>query len=679
MSCRPQIWGCHRRQFVVPTPLVVFRGVMLAVLCLGPAVADEGSSAAASGARATTPSSDMTVREFALQDYRGREHHLSEYGEAKVVVLAFLGTECPLVRLYGPRLQDVADRFSSEQVVFLGVNSNRQDSLTDIAAFARRHGVQFPILKDVQNRLADAVGAERTPEVVVLGPEVRGADSQSPQRPVLYRGRIDDQYGVGYSRDQPQHTWLTDALQAVLQDRRPAVRHVATEGCLIGRVREVQHDSDVTYGEHIAPILNAHCVECHRDGEIAPFALTRFDEVVGWADMIREVTRDNRMPPWHADPAHGRFANSRGLSTAEKQLLNDWALAGAPAGNLSSLPEPPAKADGWQLATAPDQVVSMDETFTVPAEGTVKYKYFQVDPGFKEDKWIRAAEVVPGSRDVVHHILVFARAAGSRRSDPGAGGGSFLAAYVPGLRAAELPPGMAKRVPAGSKLVFQMHYTPVGEQRTDRSSIGLYFADEADVDKVVVTQETLNRRFSIPPGDPEFQVEATSSRAPMTVEVLALMPHMHLRGKSFRYEAVLPDGQRTTLLDVPAYDFNWQTAYRLETPLAFPTGSRMHCVAYFDNSERNLNNPNPSATVGWGDQTWNEMMIGYYDVAVPRRTLENGLAETDEVLAKFDKNGDGRIQKQEVPRKLLPVFTALDVDGNEEVDRQELRKLSAVR
>ena len=610
-----------------------------------------------------------SVADFSLQDYRGKLHRLSDHRDAKVVVLAFLGTECPLVKLYGPRLEELSLQHRPSGVIFLGLNANRQDSLTDIAAYARRHDITFPILKDVRNEVADAVKAKRTPSVVVL----------DGQRNVVYQGRIDDQYGVGYARDTPKNTYLIDAIAAALAGRRPNPAQVPAEGCLIGRLRRVDENSAVTYGQHIAPILHKHCVECHRKDEIAPFALTNYDEVAGWADMIREVVRDQRMPPWHANPDHGKFSNARTLSDEEKDFINRWVLAGAPAGDLSSLPKLPPKVDGWQLESEPDVVISMAETFQVPADGVVKYKYFEVDPGFTEDKWVRAAEVVPGSRDVVHHILVFAKDGKSRRKATGAGGGAFLTAYVPGLRAVALPQGMAKLVPAGAKLVFQMHYTPIGVERTDRSCVGLYFADDKDVDHVVVTQETVNHKFSIPPRDPAYRVEATSSKSPIPVKVLALMPHMHLRGKSFHYEAVLPGDERRILLDVPAYDFNWQTGYRLETPLEFPAGSRMHCVAHFDNSENNLNNPNPDAKVGWGDQTWNEMMIGYFDIAVPRDRTGKSSGEAAAVMKQFDKNGDGRIQRNEVAEKLLPVFIRLDTNRDDEVSLTELEQLPSIK
>ncbi|HUG89537.1 MAG TPA: redoxin domain-containing protein, partial [Planctomycetaceae bacterium] len=380
--------------------------LLVAMLCLPAAygfTATRSAATAAKGPPRAAASIGRAVEEFALRDYRGKEHALSDYGEATVVVLAFLGTECPLVKLYGRRLEDLSQKYRGRGVVFLGVNSNVHDSITEIAAYARLHGLTFPILKDAGNKLADRLGAERTPEVFVLDAE----------RAVRYRGRIDDQYGVGYAREAAGRHELADAIEALLAGKQVVTPVTEADGCLIGRVRETQPGSDVTYSNQIARILQKRCVECHREGEVAPFALTDYNEVAGWAAMIEEAVSENRMPPWHANPAHGRFANERRLSEDERQLISRWAAAGAPQGDPQDLPAPIEYTSGWQLPREPDAIVAMrDRPFDVPAEGTVRYQYFRVDPGFTEDKWVKMAEVLPGNRAVVHHILVFARPPG---------------------------------------------------------------------------------------------------------------------------------------------------------------------------------------------------------------------------------------------------------------------------
>lgn len=615
--------------------------------------------------------SQTEVLEVELSDTHGRVTRLADFRDSPIVVVAFLGTECPLVRLYAARLQKLADELKPMGVVVIGVNSNRQDSPSEIEAFATQFDIRFPLLRDPQNRLADTLKAERTPEVFVLG----------PKRDIVYHGRIDDQYGVGYSRKEATHEYLRDAISAALAGGVPESAHEPAEGCLIGRVRPVTGDKSVTYSSHIAEILNKHCVQCHRAGEIGPFQLTKFEEVVGWAETIREVVNEKRMPPWHADPAHGEFINERRMSEQDIRLIDQWVRAGAPAGDLATVPATPEKLSAaWHLGREPDSVISMGQKFDVPAEGIVDYQHIVVDPGFKEDKWVRAAEIVPGNRSVVHHVLVFVKTPHDTSKEVGAGGGAFFAGYVPGLQAAELPKGMAKMIPAGSKLVFQMHYTPNGRAQSDETSIGLYFTDENTVQKVVVTEQAINQKFEIPPHAADTEIESRSRATRSPVQLLAMMPHMHVRGKSFVYEAILPDGSKQRLLNVPNYDFNWQTSYRLRTPLTFPAGTRMHCVGHFDNSADNPNNPDPGETVRWGEQTWNEMMIGYFDIAVQRTPVTPAGSGTSpsrmqRLMTRLDENKDGRLAKSEVPEQYHTVFDQLDADKDGHVDSRELERL----
>lgn len=544
------------------------------------------------------------VEVFTLRDFQGKSYSLDDFKD-KVLVVAFLGTECPLATLYAPRLVQLAGRFAERGVAFVGINANQQDSLSELARYAKIHEVTFPLLKDVGNLVADAMGAVRTPEVFVL----------DPHRVIRYWGRIDDQYLVGRQRKQATRDDLAVALEEVLAGK--AVSQPVTEapGCFIGRVHRPQSDAKVTFAKDIAPLLNRHCVECHRPGEIAPFALTSYAEVAGWADTIAEVVEDNRMPPWHANPEYGHFSNDRRLSGAEKQLLIDWVQAGAPEGNPQDLPPPPQFAAGWRLPRLDQEVVMSDEPFHVPAEGTVNYKYFVVDPGFKEDKWIQGAQCRPGNRAVVHHIILFVRPAGGRRGDDDIGSG-FLTATAPGAHPLVLPPGMAKRVPAGSKFVFQMHYTPNGSPQQDLSSVGLMFADPGSVRKQVQTVAAETHMILIPPRVSDYQHQAWHTFRQDAL-LLTLFPHMHLRGKAFRYEAQYPDGTQEVLLDVPRYDFAWQQTYALAEPKLMPKGTRMRCVAHYDNSPENVANPNPDRIVHWGEQTWDEMLMGFMDLTEP--------------------------------------------------------------
>ena len=598
------------------------------------------------------------VAGFTLEDVRGKQHSLDDLAGEQLVVIAFLGTECPLAKLYSPRLARLHQAYGPRGVAFVAINSNGHDSLAEIAASARAHGLEFPVLKDPGNQVADQFGATRTPEVFVLDRD----------RVIRYSGRIDDQYGVGYVREKPGRNELADALDELLAGKSVTRPRADPVGCLIGRVRKPEAGATVTYSNRIAHILRDRCVECHRSGDIAPFALTTYDEAAGWAEMIAEVVRDQRMPPWHASGEFGSFHNDRSLSDDDKNAIEQWAKDGAPEGDPAGLPAAQTFVEGWQLPQPPDLVLPIQaEPFRIQAEGEVAYQWFIVDPGFTADTWIKGVEIVPGNRAVVHHILAFVR-----MPDDAIGigeGKGYFAGYVPGVRADALPDGMARLVPAGARLAFQVHYTPIGTVQEDLSRIGLVFADPATITHRVVSSSALQRDLEIPAREANYRAEAKSRRIPWSTLLLSMSPHMHLRGKTIRYEAEYPDGTREVLLDVPRYDFNWQTEYRLTNPLTLPPGTRIHAVAHFDNSATNPSNPDPNKTVSWGDQSWDEMMIGYFTIAVPA-DMEIAVPESDlrgpaEVAAdserktrkmfhRLDANGDAALTIGEVP---LPFTT----------------------
>ena len=541
------------------------------------------------------------IPEFTLRDHRGAERHLSDWRDSKLVVIAFLGVDCPLVKLYTRRLNDLA-RAHGPKVAVVGINSNQHDQLRDIAQFVRAHGVNFPILKDSDNRIADLFGAQRTPEVFLLDSE----------RKVRYRGRIDDQYSVGLQRPRPSRHDLVVAIEELLAGKEVSQPVTTAPGCFIDRMGSSATAGKITYTRDIAPILHRHCASCHRPGEIAPFSLLTYKQTLGWADTIREVIDEGRMPPWNADPKHGKFANDPRLSSADRDKVIAWIKGGCPAGDPADLPALPAHAKGWNIGK-PDMVLTMPEEFQVPAEGVVEYQYFEVDPGFREDRWVTAAEIRPGNRSVVHHSTVFLMPPGaSEARAAGKLGSHCLAATAPGTPPLILPDGMAKRIPAGSKLLFVMHYTPTGTVQTDRSSIGLVFAEPGSVRKEVATHLLYDEDLRIPPRAAAHRVEKTWT-APADVLLLAMFPHMHLRGKSFRYEAELPDGTTEVLLNVPRYDFIWQHRYVLAEPKRLPAGTVVRCIAVYDNSADNPANPDPEKEVLAGKQSWDEMFNGYFE------------------------------------------------------------------
>ncbi|HEY1340610.1 MAG TPA: cytochrome c [Bryobacteraceae bacterium] len=370
--------------------------------------------------------------------------------------------------------------------------------------------------------------------------------------------------------------------------------------------------SSPTFAKDIAPIMNRRCVECHRQGEATPMAFTSYKEVRPWAKAIRERVLTRAMPPWLADPHYGSFRNDRRMSDEEIQKIVAWVDAGAPEGDAKQTPAPPNFDSGWNIGK-PDVVIDIGQDFDVPAEGVVPYKYFTVPTNFTEDKWIEAAEIRPDKRSAIHHVIVFIQ--GPEGSGGGEAGGNLLVGFAPGEPPMRFEPGTAKLVKAGSKFRFQMHYTPNGKAVKDRTYVGLRFAKEPPKYRAI-TASALNIALKIPPGDPNYEVKS-SWTVRQDVKLRSLMPHMHLRGKDFKFTLVYPDGRSEVILNVPKYDFNWQLNYDLSEPIALPAGTRIDCVAHFDNSPNNKYNPDPTKEVHWGDQTWEEMMIGFFTYTVP--------------------------------------------------------------
>ena len=572
-------------------------------------------------------------RNFNVKDVTtGR--NVSLYGQRgkKAVVLVFLGTDCPVANLYVPRLIELNKEYKDRGVAFLGMNSNAHDTVDQIAAHAKEAKIDFPVLKDEGNMIADGALVERTCEAIVL-------DGMAFMR---YRGAIDDQYGAGTRKPEATRHYLKEALEEVLSSGRVDTPATAVAGCLIDRVdakptittsgnasrirpadpaivdarkdedaKEFKKSPKVTYAGEVAAIVQNKCQNCHRPGEVAPFSLLTFDDARKHAAMIREVVDERRMPPWHADPRYGHFKNDRSLTSVERAALLAWVDQGTPLGDPTKLPPPRTFPEGWSIGT-PDVVFELPETQTVPAQGAVEYVHVRVPTKFKEDVWVEAAEARPGDRSVVHHIIVYqVPLGGMLRGGLDPTSDAHLCGYAPGDMPSVYPKGAGKKITAGSSFIFEIHYTPTGKVKTDKSKVGLIFA-KGSVKHKAYTMPIPQGRFEIPPGDGNYEV-ASEFRFDKDVHVLSFMPHMHLRGKDFKYDIEFPDGRKETLLSVPAYDFGWQSYYTLAESLAVPKGTIIRCLAHFDNSKKNPYNPDPTKAVRWGEQTWEEMMIGYVD------------------------------------------------------------------
>jgi len=390
----------------------------------------------------------------------------------------------------------------------------------------------------------------------------------------------------------------------------------------------------VTFHKDVEPILEQHCQECHRPGEIGPMPLLTYEQARPWARSIKAAVLKKQMPPWPADPQYGAFSNDRSLTKAQIDTLAAWADANAPEGNKADAPAPRTWVEGWNIGK-PDVVLQMPKPFAVPGSGEVEYQYIVVPTGFTEDKWVEAVEIRPSNRRLVHHALMFIRPPGDTwlaEAKPGVpfvpaadtpgqrfkntmgGYNDVLAIYTPGTVPDEWGPGQAKQIKAGSDIVFQLHYTANGKAGEDQTRVGLVFSKEPPAQRII-TVAALNNAFKIPPGDPNFKVEAVTPVVnPMTI--LSLFPHMHLRGKAFQYDVIYPNGESETLLKVDHWDLNWQLNYRLKKPLQLEPGTRIKATAWWDNSPNNPANPDSSKEVHWGEQSWEEMMIGFFDVAV---------------------------------------------------------------
>ncbi len=400
-------------------------------------------------------------------------------GEGKVLVAAFTAATCPLSRIYRPRIDRLAASYASRGVAFVVVHGDAADRPSESA------------LHDADGRLAAALGARRTTDLFVL-------DAKDVLR---YRGALDDQYGIGYARSEPSRNYLVDALESVLAGRPVAVPATEAPGCLVEIAGPPRPGAETTYHRDVAPLLLRRCVECHRAGEIGPFPLLSYADAKAKARTIRRAVEEKRMPPWFADPAHGEWLNDRSLPDRDRGTILRWVDAGCPEGDPKDAPTLPRFRTGWAIGE-PDDVWEMPVEVRVPAEGVVPYKYYTVRTRLKEDRWVRAIEVRPGARAVVHHVLVFVQYPRHRQDEAPPFGGvqdGYFGVMVPGERPTEFPEGTGKLIPAGAKLVFQMHYTAAGKEHWDRTAVGVKYWDKPPA-REVVTRGIANLGIRIPPG-----------------------------------------------------------------------------------------------------------------------------------------------------------------------------------
>jgi thiol-disulfide isomerase/thioredoxin len=609
----------------------------------------------------------------------GREFRLSEFKPAPATVLAFVSTSCPLSKRFAPTLAALERDYTARGVRFVFVDPLQSDTAKEITETIRVHGFKGPFVRDTDSSIRNSLGARSTTEVFVLD----GA------RTLVYRGAVDDQYGLAYSLDAPRQRYLADALEAVLAGHTPPVRATSAPGCALEVNARGTAGASIDYHGRISRVIQQHCLECHHSGGVAPFSLETYDDVASHAGMIRKMVDQNLMPPWFAAPMHpSPWANDRTLPADDKRDLLAWLATGKKEGNPADAPLPRAFAREWQIGT-PDAIIQISQPIQVKATGKMPYQNVFVETSFPQDRWVRALEVRPTAHEVVHHVLVFVlpkqtnavvtstNGAPRKRRTREDEGGNFFAAYVPGNNLLDYPQGFAKLLPQGATLQFQIHYTPNGTPASDQTRLGLVFAQETPRHEVRVLG-VANPGLRIPPGASNHEVHA-SAPVLLDAKVLSFMPHMHVRGKAFRYELARPDGSKQLLLDVPRYDFNWQLQYRLAEPIEAPAGSKLLATGWYDNSTNNPANPDPGREVKWGPQTDDEMMLGYLEYYVPSQKPGEKISlaqlATREGTAMFnflDKNRDGKITRDEAPTP--EAFRVADEDQDNVVTREELKK-----
>jgi mono/diheme cytochrome c family protein len=518
-------------------------------------------------------------------------------------VYIFLATDCPIAQKYGPKFAQMAGRYKEKGIVFQGVFPNATETEEKIKVWGQERKIAFPLVRDTQN-ISTKLRATTTPEVIFTNPAGK----------ILYRGNPDN---------------LSSALDAFLAKKSIKTAQTKPVGCLLTPKAIPSPAHTVTYAAHVAPVLNKHCVVCHRAGEVGAMPLDSYENASAWAAQIVKVTQDKTMPPWKAD-SKGVFRDEKRLEDAEKETLKAWLDAKMPLGEKEKIPSAPTfpPRDAWQLGK-PDALFSMPKPFVTSAEGKDIYRCFVI-PAKKgtdsTDMWLKGIEFKPGNRKIVHHVSVFADISGeARRLDakdiapgytnptPGNGPGfstyfATLGGWTPGHAPIKLPEGVGLLVPKNADLVMEVHYAVTGKSETDTTQFGIYYAPESEkIEKRLRIGAIGATKLTLPAGEKNIEIKGDEF-CPEDITLFSITPHMHFLGTRMVATAQLPDGSRKDLIDVPRWDFNWQPSYRFLKPVKLPRSTRIDVKAYYDNSATNPHNPNkPPKEVHWGESTTDEM------------------------------------------------------------------------
>ncbi len=599
---------------------------MRAILRLGLAVSVGLAAAveAHADAKAAAKKVESRAIRFSLMDLNGTIHRLEQNDGRRVRAFIFVSTECPVSNGYIKGLNELYAKMAQSGLTaeLFGVVSDPSVTRTQALKHFEEFKTEFPILFDASGLLAQALMPSHVPEAFVLDRDDK----------LVYRGAIDNSWeAIGRRRPKAEKEYLADAITLASNGKSVVIEETKAVGCLFEMPPQGDVKAKVTYTRDIAPIIQTRCLNCHREGQVAPFALADYDQTAKHAKQIVRVTQDRIMPPWIPLPGHDKFVAERWLTDRELELFTIWAETGRAKGDDADLPPAPKFAEGWRLGQ-PDLIVKMAEPFTVPADGPDLLQNFVIPIEVSEDKLVAAIEFHPGNKRVAHHSVLFLDASGAARRldqatpEPGYanfGGPGFLPSgalggWSVGNTQRPLPNGMGRYLKKGSELVVQMHYHPTGRQETDQSEIGIYFVKKP-VEESLKEPATLvgsiwvaNYEMDIAAGENDYQ-RSTSYTLPKDVIMVGVVPHMHLLGKTMRVTATLPDTTVKTLIDIKNWNYNWQDEYYYERPFKLPAGTRLDVEAVFDNSDSNPSNPSsPPKRVTWGDGTKDEMLFCFF-------------------------------------------------------------------
>jgi peroxiredoxin len=621
-----------------------------------------------------------TVDDFRLPDQNLHSHELRQLGDATAVVLITQQNGCPVSRNTASAVKALQDEFTPKGVEIMMLNSTPSDKREEIVAEAKAYGYNIPILLDYYQLVGEQLGVTRTAEVIVIDPK---------SWKIVYRGPIDDKVTYERQKAAAEHTWAKDALNSMLAGKPVAVSHEEAVGCLIDFPERAKlATSNVTYVKNIAPMFEEKCVSCHQPGGIGPMSLTSYEKIQPFSPMIREMIRTQRMPPWRADPTIGHFLGDRSLSGTQIKTLVHWVEAGSPRGTG---PDPMAAktftAPEWPLGK-PDLVLDIP-AYTIPANGIVDYQRPYVVNPLTEGKWLRASTIKVVNRQVVHHILTGYLAT---VPEPGHAAnestwGASLGGYAVGAESFVEPKDTGVYLPPGGAVGFQVHYTPYGQEVTEHSQIALYFYKERP--KLVMRNSViLNANIIIPANTESTQLQSYLT-FPKDALLYGAFPHAHYRGASSQLWLQTPDGNRTLLLALPHYDFNWQREYNFVEPVKVAAGSKLIAIYTYDNSVRNPANPDHNRTVPWGDQSFDEMLytaLHYRWVGETSDKMDEYVAydkalNSTRLFGMLDTKVNGKLDESEltgpIGSQFAKSFAKIDTDHDGFIEPQELTAAEA--